>query len=122
MKLYKFEKEITLFKPEFEKVLNDICGDHVLERISMELDAILFKIKYLIRNKINLEFIDELRKEFTSKANDLRSTFGLFMNYFFSEVIKYKDFTNDCIIDLLSNDIKIDSSYLKFKVILISSV
>ena len=121
MKLYKFEKEITLFKPEFEKVLNDICGDHILERLSMELDSILFKIKYMIKNKFDLEFIDELRKEFTSKADELRSTFGLFMNYFFSEVIKYENFTSDCIIDLLSNDIKIDSSYMKFKVILISS-
>lgn len=120
MKFYKFEKEIVLFKPEFEKVMNDICGDHLLERLSMDLDAILFRIKYMTKFKLNPELIPELQKEFTSKADELRNTFGLFMNYFFSEIIKYENFNNDSIIDLLSNDIKIDSSYIKFKVILIS--
>ena len=120
MKFYKFEKEIILYKPEFEKVMTDICGDHTLERLSMDLDAILFRIKYMTKMNLNPELIPELKKEFTSKADELRNTFGLFMNYFFTEIIKFDNFNNDCIIDLLSNDIKIDSSYIKFKVILIS--
>ena len=113
MKFYKSEKEIVLFKPEFEKIMNDICGNHLLERLSMDLDAILFRIKYMIKFNLNLELLSELQKEFTDKANELRNTFGLFMNYFFSEIIKYENFNDDCIIDLLSNDIKIDSSYIK---------
>ena len=120
MTFYKFEKEIILFKPEFEKIITDICGDHTLERLSMELDSILFRIKYMIKNNLNLDLIPELKKEFTLKADELRNTFGLFMNYFFTEIIKYDDFNSDCIIDILSNDIKIDSSFIKFNVILIS--
>ena len=120
MKFYKFEKEIILYKPEFEKVITDLCGNHTLERLSMDLDSILFRIKYMTKMNLNSELIPELKKEFTSKADELRTTFGLFMNYFFTEIIKYDKFNNDCIIDLLSNDIKIDSSFIRFTAILIS--
>jgi radical SAM peptide maturase (CXXX-repeat target family) len=120
MKFYKFEKEIILYKPEFEKVITDLCGNHTLERLSMDLDSILFHIKYMTKMNLNSELIPELKKEFTSKADELRTTFGLFMNYFFTEIIKYDKFDNNCIIDLLSNDIKIDSSFIRFTAILIS--
>ena len=120
MKFYKFEKEIILYKPEFEKVITDLCGNHTLERLSMDLDSILFRIKYMTKMNLNSELIPELKKEFTSKADELRTTFGLFMNYFFTEIIKYDKFDNNCIIDLLSNDIKIDSSFIRFTAILIS--
>lgn len=116
MKFYKFEKNITLFKPEFDRIINDICQDHIIERISMELEFIRFRIKYIIKNKLDISEFSQLKKDFLEKSTELRNTFGIFMNYFFSVIVGFKNFNNDCIEDILTDDIKIDGSFIKFKV------
>lgn len=121
MKFYKFEKTITLFKPEFDKIINNFCQDHLIERLSMELEFIRFRIKYILKNNLDLSLIKELKEKFTEKSTELRLTFGLFLQYFLDTVIDFeRKFPSNNIEDILTDDIKIDGSFIKFKVVVIS--
>ena len=121
MKFYKFEKTITLFKPEFDKIINNFCQDHLVERLSMEIEFIRFRIKYIIKNNLDLNLLEDLKKKFIEKSTELRLTFGLFLQYFLDTVIDFeKKFPSNNIEDILTDDIKIDGSFIKFKVVVIS--
>ena len=121
MKFYKFEKTITLFKPEFDKIINNFCQDHLVERLSMEIEFIRFRIKYIIKNNLDLNLLEDLKKKFIQKSTELRLTFGLFLQYFLDTVIDFeKKFPSNNIEDILTDDIKIDGSFIKFKVVVIS--
>lgn len=121
MLAYKLEKDITLYKNQFERFNLEIFGSHILDRTSIEIDSLLFRIKYMIKNKKDLDKIDELKKEFTSKAIELRYIFGEFMYNFLIKIITIPDGCHlEDIEDVLAQDVKIDTTYVKFKMIIIS--
>ena len=117
--MYKLEKIIKLYKNQFGKFLLQIYGDYRLDRTSLDLDAILFRIKYILkRRKDDVDKIPELRKEFINKSIELRTLFGEFVYSFLSYTIP--DLHLSDIEDLLIEDIKIDTVNVTFKLILIS--
>lgn len=121
MKCFKLEKEIILYKPQFDRLCVDVFGDHKLDRLSLDADALLFRIKYMMKHNKDRSDLDKLRREFTLGALKLRNTFGQFMYEFLIRIIQIpKEFKLDDIKDVLAQDVKIDSVNVKFKMILLS--
>ena len=117
----KLSKEVTLYRNQFEDFMFDIFGDHRLERLSIELDGIMFRIKYMIKNNLDLDKIPALKEEFSEKALNMRRCFAEFMFNLICKVITIPaPFKVDDIIDTLAQDVKIDPSFVKFTLDVIS--
>ena len=117
---YKLEKDICLYKNQFENLLLDLFKEYRMERLSIDLDAMLFRIKYMVKHNRDLDKLPEMKSEFISKAMELRSVFGEFMYNFLINIIGLGEFSKDDIVDVMAQEVKIDSIYMKFKMILIS--
>ena len=85
MRTFKLEKHIKLYKPQFDKFNLMRTGGYELDRTSLELDSILFRIKYMIRK--GYEGYEDYKKEFTEKAIRLQNLFGEFMLDFLVDII-----------------------------------
>lgn len=121
MLAYKLEKDVALYKNQFEKFSLDLFGSHKLDRVSIEIDSMLFRIKYMIKHEKDIDRIPELKKKFTEKAMELRSIFSNFMYEFLTQIITIpEEFHLEDIEDVLAQDVKIDTTYVKFKMILVS--
>lgn len=119
---YKLEKDLVLYKDQFEKFNLELFHEHRLDRVSLDIDGLLFRMKYMIKNNKDPDKIETLQNEFTNKAIELRSIFGEFMYEFLIQVIGIPENCKiDDIIDLLAQDVKIDTTYVKFKMIVISN-
>lgn len=118
----KLEKKVILYKAQFDKFSHHIFGGYLLDRLSLELDGLSFKIKYMIKNNKDVDKISEIKKEFSNKALELRSIFGEFLHSFLCEIIEIPENCHlEDIIDVLAQDVEIDSLYVKFKMIIISN-
>lgn len=118
---YKLEKEVTIYKSQFDQFLLDLYHEHRLDRASMDLDAMQFRIKYMISHNKDLDKIDEWKEKFKAKAAEIRKIFGEFLMQFLCQIITIPDpFKLDNIIDVLAQEVDIDPSYVKFTMILIS--
>lgn len=121
MLAHKLEKDMVLYKTQFDKFNLDLFGSHKLDRVSIDIDGLLFRIKYMLKHNKDLEKLPDLKNQFTDKALELRSIFGEFMYNFLSQIISIPgDFKLDDIEDVLAQDVKIDNTYVKFKMIVVS--
>lgn len=121
MNILKLTKDITLYKSQFDSFNLARTGGYELDRVSLELDSILFRTKYEIRKGYG-ECINETSKsEFTEKAMYLRKLFGEFMYDFLTDIITIPENSHlEDIIDVLAQDVKINSNYVSFTMILLS--
>lgn len=121
MLAHKLEKDMVLYKTQFDKFNLDLFGSHKLDRVSIDIDGLLFRIKYMVKHNKDLEKLPDLKNQFTDKALELRSIFGEFMYNFLTQIISIPgDFKLDDIEDVLAQDVKIDNTYVKFKMIVVS--
>lgn len=118
---YKLEKDIKLYKNQFEQLALDLFGEHKMDRLSIDLDSLLFRLKYMAKNNRDLNLIPSLKDEFVTKALEMRTVFGEIMYNFLTEIIGLDDkYSRDDIIDILAQDVKIDTINISFKMIVIS--
>lgn len=125
----KLEKDIILYKNQFEKFILEIFGEYKLDRLSLDIDALLFRIKYMLKHQKDLDKISELKEDFTNKTIELKKIFGKFLTDFLLNIIKVPDLycrkieedNLSLFNDVLAQDVKIDNIYVKFKMVLISS-
>lgn len=129
MLAYKLEKDIVLYKNQFDNFLSEMYDNAILDRASIELDGLLFRIKYMVKNHKDLSTLPELKKQFIEKASVVRSIFASFAYDFLLELdlpeyckIKVNSFYNHFMEDVLVQDVRIDNVYVKFKLILISQL
>lgn len=124
MELLKLEKNIILYKSQFDQYLLGIrdVKQYELDRLSLELDGILFRINYMNKhpNIDNGNIIYKtilLRKDFTYKALELRRIFNLVIYNLICDGNKeYRQYVED----IMAQDVKIDQMYVKFKMIILS--
>jgi radical SAM peptide maturase (CXXX-repeat target family) len=121
MNVYKLEKDIKLYKNQFEKLMLNIFKSHKMERLSIDLDSLLFRIKYMYIHNKDLNKIPKLKDEFVSNALELRKVFGDFIFNLLVKVVGIDKYSLNDIIDILSQEVKMDSVYVTFKMILISA-
>lgn len=115
------EKTIQIRKPQFEKFILSIFKTSRMERLSLDLDAISFRTRYMIKHGKDLSSLPLLQEEFTKKALELRNVFGITMRVFMDEYVGYGEFDRSDLIDVLAEDVKMDSSYITFTINIISN-
>lgn len=115
------EKTIQIRKPQFEKFILSIFKTSKMERLSLDLDAISFRTRYMIKHGKDLSSLPLLQEEFTKKALELRNVFGITMRVFMDEYVGYEEFDQSDLIDVLAEDVKMDSSYITFTINIISN-
>lgn len=115
------EKTIQIRKPQFEKFILSIFKTSKMERLSLDLDAISFRTRYMIKHGKDLSSLPLLQEEFTKKALELRNVFGITMRAFMDEYVGYGEFDRSDLIDVLAEDVKMDSSYITFTINIISN-
>lgn len=119
--IYMLRKEVILYKTQFDKFTREIFGGYKLDRLSLELDGLSFRIKYMIKHRKDLNKIGEMKKEFSEKALELRSAFGIFMYHFITDIIGIpEEYSKEDIKDLIAQDVKIDTINVKFQMMVIS--
>lgn len=117
----KLEKPIKLYKVQFDQLLLDMYHDHRLDRSSMDLDAIQFRVKYMLKKGFSIEEVEKWKEKFTEKAMEVQKIFGEFMMNFLTQIITIPEpYKLDNVIDILAQDVEIDPSYVKFTMVLIS--
>lgn len=121
MNAYKLEKDIILYKTQFDKYCLNIFHDYRIDRLSLEVDGLLFRIKYMVKHNKDLDIIPKLQDEFTDKAKQLHSCFGEFLYMLISQVVGIPEqYKLDDLEDVLAQNVKVDTTYVKFKMIVIS--
>lgn len=115
------ENTIQIRKPQFEKFILSIFKTSKMERLSLDLDAISFRTRYMIKHGKDLSSLPLLQEEFTKKALELRNVFGITMRAFMDEYVGYGEFDRSDLIDVLAEDVKMDSSYITFTINIISN-
>ena len=65
---YKLEKKIQLYKSQFDRLMLDIFHSHAMDRASMDLDALLFRMQYMMKHNRDLEMIPILRETFNQRS------------------------------------------------------
>lgn len=121
MKAFKLEKDVKLYKVQFDKYILDTFGDYRLDRLSIEIDAIMFRLKYMIKHNKDIDKIDNLKEEFTNKGLEIRKCFGIFLYNFLTEIITIPNpYHLEDIKDVLAKDVVIDTTYVKFTMVLVS--
>ena len=117
----RLEKNVILYKNQFEKLILDIYQEHRMERLSIDLDAILFRIRYMIKHDPDQNKMNLLKEEFVQKALELRNIFGEVMYNLLVHIIGFQDkFSKDDIVDILSEDVTMDGVNVTFKLIVLS--
>lgn len=117
----RLEKNVILYKNQFEKLILDIYQEHRMERLSIDLDAILFRIRYMIKHDPDQTKMNLLKEEFVQKALELRNIFGEVMYNLLVHIIGFQDkFSKDDIVDILSEDVTMDGVNVTFKLIVLS--
>lgn len=117
----KLEKKIKLYRNQFDDYCYELYQDHRLSRYSMDLDALIFRFKYMAKHKKDLDKINDYAEEFIDKSSKMRACFNDFMISFLWDIITIPDpFHFDDIIDVFASNVKIDSSYVMFDMALIS--
>lgn len=111
----KLEKDITLYTNQYNQLCLDTFGDHYLERASLELESLVFRIKYMYKHNLDLDKIDEYKNDFCNKSYEVRKGTAKVIYNLLKNKLGYKD-----IIDVLIRDIKFDSVYVKLSLVIIS--
>ena len=120
MKMFKLVKNIKLYKPQFDSFNLYRTDGNEIDRISLELDSLIFRIKYM--NKKGYKDYDKYKLEFTNKAMYLRKLFGMFMYDFLVQIITIPEYCHlEDIYDVLAKDVKINTNYVSFTMILFSN-
>lgn len=118
---YKLEKDIKLYKNQFETFCLDLFHSHRIDRLSLDIDGLLFRLKYMARKNKDLDKIDDIKSDFEDKALELRR---LFASVIYEFLIKFvtipAPFKLDDIEDVLAQDVNMNTTYVTFKMVLIS--
>lgn len=119
MNMFRLEKAVKLNKPQFDYFNLNRTGEYELDRVSLELDSILFRIKYMIKKGYTGYM--ELENVFTEKAIHLRKLFGEFMYDFLVHIVTIPSECHiDDIYDVLAKDVKINTTHVSFIMTLVS--
>ena len=114
------EKDVVIYKQQFERLSLEIYHSHLMERLSIDLDSLLFRIKYMVKHKKDLSLLKDLKKEFIDKSLQLREVFGNLMKAVLLQ-IPMENFSEKDILDIFAQDVRMDGVYIKFKMLLFSN-
>ena len=121
MRTNMLESNVTIYKSQFDKYISNKYHNHVVDRLSLDLDAIKFRISYMVKHDKDLDKIDELKSEFIEKSSQLRDIFSVFLYDLLTEFIKFPSGCDyEDIIDLFGTDMSMEADTITFKFMLLS--
>lgn len=119
--MYVLTKQFKLYRSQVEKFQLDIFGDYRTNRLSLDMDALLFRAKYMIQHNLDPEKMPAIEDAFNRRATELRECSSLFISNFLHSIIGIpKPFTLEDVADAAIVDMKMDQDYYTVSMILIS--
>lgn len=118
----KLEKDVWLYKNQFDKFVLDIFGDYRLDRTSIDLDGVMFRMRYMATHKkgsVSQYEWNKCTSQFITLSTRLRSIFAQFIKELLAQRVGIFN-SMDSIIDIFAQNVKIDSANVRFRMILIS--
>lgn len=116
MNHHKLEKHLQLYRQQYEDFMMQLYGSYKIDRASMDLDAIMFRIKYMKNHNKDLDKLNIFRNKFEEQAYYTRNLFINLIYNFLSKIIG----NSQPIKDIFITDIKMDQNYIDFDLQIIS--
>ena len=116
MLAYSTKVTIKLYRHQYEEFMMEFYGDYCIIRESMDIDSLLFRMKYMQKHGISID--KKYRAEFYERSNRLRFMLHV---YILALTSKYIEDAAKYIGDILLLDMDADQNYVTFKVQFISS-
>lgn len=113
--LYKLEKHLKLYRQQYETYMQQLFGSPVIDRASMDLDAIMFRIKYMKKHKKDLDKLPELEDKFEQQTLVVRDAFTKLIYHFLTDIIGPGEIN-----DIFMSNVGIDQNYIDFDLQIIS--
>lgn len=114
--LNKLEKHLKLYKQQYEDFMMQLYGSYKIDRASMDLDGMMFRIKYMMKHEKDLDKLPDLRKQFEEQALYSRN---LFVDLVFNFIDKILGDSSK-LKDIFVTDVKMDQNYVDFDLQIIS--
>ena len=119
--MYSLTKTCKLYRSQIEKFQADIFGDYRSNRISLDLDAMLFRAKYMIRNKLDLDKLSMMEYEFNKKSAELRECTSEFIYELLARVVGVPEpYKLENLVDVAITEMKMDQDYYTINLLIIS--
>lgn len=115
------ETDVTLYKAQFDQYMMAKYHNHVVDRLSLDLDGLKFRMGYMAKHNLNLDQIPSLKQQFIETSKQLRDIFSGFLYDFLTEYIGFPEECNYTdIIDFYSTDMDLNQDTVTFHFSLLS--
>lgn len=115
------ETDVTLYKAQFDQYMMAKYHNHIVDRLSLDLDGLKFRMGYMAKHNLDLDQIPLLKEQFIETSKQLRVIFSGFLYDFLTE---YIGFPEECdyadIIDFYSTDMDLNQDTVTFQFSLLS--
>ena len=115
------ETDVTLYKAQFDQYMMAKYHNHIVDRLSLDLDGLKFRMGYMTKHKLDLDQIPLLKQQFVETSKQLRDIFNGFLYDFLTEYIGFPeecDYTD--IVDFYSTDMDLNQDTVTFHFSLLS--
>lgn len=114
IRLYK-KINIKLYRQEYEKFMYETFGSYKITRMSMDLDAIIFRTNYMMKH--NHKISEEMKETFSSDVTEFRRTLT---EYVYALMKKQVAHTEN-IVDLIVLGVDMDQNYVTLNTMVIAN-
>ena len=115
------ETDVTLYKAQFDQYMMAKYHNHIVDRLSLDLDGLKFRMGYMAKHNLDLDQIPLLKQQFIETSKQLRDIFSGFLYDFLTEYIGFPeecDYTD--ILDFYSTDMDLNQDTVTFQFSLLS--
>ena len=115
------ETDVTLYKVQFDQYMMAKYHNHIVDRLSLDLDGLKFRMGYMVKHNLDLDQIPLLKQQFIETSKQLRDIFSGFLYDFLTECIGFPeecDYTD--ILDFYSTDMDLNQDTVTFQFSLLS--
>lgn len=115
------ETDVTLYKAQFDQYMMAKYHNHIVDRLSLDLDGLKFRMGYMAKHNLDLDQIPLLKEQFIETSKQLRVIFSGFLYDFLTEYIGFPeecDYTD--ILDFYSTDMDLNQDTVTFQFSLLS--
>lgn len=115
------ETDVTLYKAQFDQYMMAKYHNHIVDRLSLDLDGLKFRMGYMAKHNLDLDQLPLLKQQFIETSKQLRNIFSGFLYDFLTEYIGFPeecDYTD--ILDFYSTDMDLNQDTVTFQFSLLS--
>ena len=117
MLIKKLEKPVVLYKEQYDRLAVNLFGSNLINRLSMEMDGIIFKTRYMLKNNLDIDKIPEMNDIFGDKVIQMRKCVTTMLQ----ELLVIAGTDMSTVEDVFINDMKVDPIYVKLDLVVLSN-